>query len=66
MAKEIVTKTKTYVPCDIISWEDLSEMWFTNQLECSSNQHVCLTDWTKKLILEVLENWEQFKIYDIK
>ncbi len=65
MAKEIVTKAKTYVVSDIIFWEELSEMWFTNQLECSSDKHVCLTNWTKKLILEVFGNWEQFKIYDI-
>jgi hypothetical protein len=65
MAKEIVTKAKTYVVSDIIFWEELSEMWFTNQLECSSDKHVCLTNWSKKLILEVLENWELFKINNI-
>ncbi|MFZ2150813.1 MAG: hypothetical protein WAZ12_00635 [Candidatus Absconditicoccaceae bacterium] len=65
MVKEIVTEKKTYVVSDIICGEDLSKIGFTNQLECSSDKHVCLTDGTKKLILEVLEN-ENFKIYDIK
>lgn len=66
MDKTIVTDKKTYVVSDIIYWDALSESWFTKQLDCSSDKYVCLTNWSKKLILEVLENWEQFKIYDIK
>lgn len=65
MEKKISTETKTYVPSDILCWEDLSKMWFTNQLGCSSDKYVCLTDWNKKLMLEVLELGGTFKIYDI-
>lgn len=62
MEKEIITNKKTYVASDIIYWTDLAEAWFTNQLKCSSDLHVCLTNWTKVLILEPFEDDVFFKI----
>jgi len=68
MPKEIIIKSESYKPSNLITKTVLADGWFTQELECSSNQHICVTDWTRKLILEVLgdkDNPENFKIYDI-
>lgn len=68
MTKKILIWEVDYQPASLITKEALEKGWFTQQLECSSNQHICLSDWTRKLILEILgnkENPENFKIFDI-
>ncbi len=69
MTKTVIIWENSYEPANLISKDVLDGAWFTQELECSSSQHLCLSDWTRKLILEVLwdkSNPENFKIYDIK
>lgn len=68
MAKEVLIKGEHYETASLITKEVLDAGWFTEELECTSDKHVCLTDWTRKLILEVLgdkKSPKDFKIYEI-
>ena len=53
---------------DLIEKNVLLENAFDNKCECDSPRYVCLSNWSRDLILEVLwdkESSETFKIYDI-
>lgn len=66
MEKVVDLAWKSCEPCSLISKKDLENAWFNQEihLENTSN-YICLTDWSKKLILEVLSS-DNFKIFDIK
>ncbi len=58
-----------YCSGSLIEKNVLVENGFDNKCECDSPKYVCLSDWSREMILEVLwdkEFSETFKIYSIK